>query len=737
LIVQLLVLESQRQGRKDLRSPASAITTNNVSRPLVIIVILSACSSLFAQTTNHLAPGGPGKDVHWPSAAKNGFGTSTTLASKIWFTLTNGVMSEVFYPTLDVPNVQTLQLAVVLDRDVLAEDEDTNHRLEVLDSKALVFRQINTAKNGSFTITKTYVTDPSRSSILIDVSYQRSDPKPCRCFIYIYYDPSLNNSGMHDTAWRDGDWMIASDKDKTSALTVVGAGLDDVNSGFLGTSDGFTQLRSGESASYSRAVNGNVVQTARLRLPLGMVRPKERFTIVLSFGRNPAEAMRTGQASVLEGFALASQSYRRGWHEYVGRLMPGPPKYRAQFNMAAMVLKALEDKTYRGAMIASPSAPWGGGPNANEASVSGYHAVWSRDLYHVATAFQALGDTAAANRALSYLFKVQQKPDGSFPQNSRVDGRTLGQGLQMDQVAYPIILAYQLGRTDKSTWIKHIKPAADFIIRKGPTTEQERWEEEPGYSPSTVAAEIAALICAAEIAKLNGSPRSADAYFSKADEWTHAIERWTATTNGSHSRGKYHLRITQGDPNAAGPLEINSGGGVYDQREIVDAGFLEFVRLGIKPADDPLVVASLNIIDRLIRVQTPHGMGWYRYNHDAYGERADGGDYDARTGKGRLWTLLTGERGEYEVARGNSQAARQHLDALAGFANDGLMIPEQVWDQRESPRANLKFGEGTGSATPLAWSMAQFIRLATNIRAARNLETPLPVRRQYSKWAQQ
>ncbi|MDQ5845260.1 MAG: glycoside hydrolase family 15 protein [Acidobacteriota bacterium] len=708
-----------------------------MSRPLIMIAMLSACSSLFAQTTNQLAPGGPGKDAHWRRAAKNGFGTSTTLSSKVWFTLTNGVMSEVFYPTLDVPNVEMLQLVIVQGTEILTEADDTNHRLEVIDPSALVFRQVNTARNGSFVISKTYITDPRRSSVLINVSVQNGERKQCRCAIYLHYDPSLNNSGMHDSSWNDGNWMVASDGDKVSALTVVGAELIDRTNGFLGTTDGLTQLRTNQVNAYSRAENGNVVQTGRVNLPMRLLRAPQTFTVVLSFGRNASEAIGTGQASVREGFAVARQSYLRGWHEYVGGLKPGPPKYRAQLNMAAMVLKALEDKTYRGAMIASPSAPWGGGPNANEASVSGYHAVWSRDLYHVATAFQALGDTAAANRALSHLFEVQQKPDGSFPQNARVDGRTLGQGLQMDQVAFPIILAYQLRRTDASTWTKHIKPAADFMIQKGSATEQERWEEESGYSPSTIAAEIAGLICAAEIAKLNGSPRSAEAYLSKADEWAREVERWTATTNGPQSKGKYYLRISQGDPNKSLPLEINSGGGVYDQREIVDAGFLELVRLGIKPADDPVVVASLSIIDRLIRVETPNGVGWYRYNHDAYGERADGGDYDARTGKGRLWTFLTGERGEYEVSRRNVQAARQHLDAMAGFANDGLMIPEQVWDQRVSPRASLKFGEGTGSATPLAWSMAQFIRLATNIRAGRNLETPLPVRLRYSKWAQQ
>ncbi len=688
---------------------------------------------MFAQATNAVAPGAPGLDAHWPSAAKNGFGTANTLASKVWFTLNNGVMTEVYYPTLDVPNVQTLQFVFVSfdGKRVETEAEDMEHSLEVLDPVSLTFRQVNKARTGDYTITKTYVTDPERSSILIDVKFDWTATAACNCSLYVSYDPSLNNSGMHDSAWIDGAWLVASDGDKASALTSPD-GFDEQTNGHLGASDGLTQLkRSGRITPYLRANNGNVVQTARVRHLLGLARAAEHFSLVLGFGSNANDAIRNGQLSVAKGFNSARSAYEQGWRRYVKTLPRVEPKFQAQFNVAAMVLKALEDKTYRGAMIASPSVPWGGGPNANEPTISGYHSVWSRDLYQVATAFLAIGDRASANRALTYLFKVQQKPDGSFPQNSWVDGRPIGGGLQMDQVALPLVLAYQLRRTDQQTWLKHIKPAADFILRRGPATEQERWEEKPGYSPSTIAAEIAGLVCAARIAELNQVGDSAKAYLAKADEWAREVEHWMATANGPHAKHPYYLRITKNeDPNDGAPVEINSGGGTYDERKIVDAGFLELARMGIKRADDPAIVRTLAIVDKLIKVETPGGSGWYRYNHDAYGERPDGGNYDGRTGVGRLWTLLTGERGEYEVARGDLAAARKRLETMMAFANDGLMIPEQVWDRQQSPRPELHFGEGTGSATPLAWSMAQFIRLAVNVKQGRNVETPaLPAAR--------
>jgi glucoamylase len=232
-----------------------------------------------------------------------------------------------------------------------------------------------------------------------------------------------------------------------------------------------------------------------------------------------------------------------------------------------------------------------------------------------------------------------------------------------------------------------------LIVRRGPKTDQDRWEERSGYFPATVAAEIAGLVCAAEIAKLNGDTNSANTYLQTADNWARNLE------------------------------PINTA--------VIDAGFLELVRLGIKRANDPYITNALAVVDQKIKVTTPAGEAWYRYNGDVYGETPGGGDFDARNGVGRLWTFLTGERGEYEIAAGDLAGARKRLDAMAQFANDGLMIPEQVWDRPESPSEAFRFGEGTGSATPLAWSMAQFIRLAINLQHGRNLETPDLVAQRY------
>jgi glucoamylase len=700
---------------------------------LALLMLLAASPSVpRAQgPARELAPGAPGGDARWESAGKAAVGTSNTLESKVWFTLRAGVMTEIYYPTVDIGESRLTQLVITSPdgRRVETEEEDTTHRVEVLDPRSLAFRQINTARSGAYTVTKTYVADPARSTVLIHVDFRGRGGEQ----LHVYHDPSLNNSGMHDSAWTEGGALVASDADKASAL-VSSVGFHETVNGYFGTSDGLTQLKKNGRLSnpHQRAADGNVVQVASLP-PRSAATTS--FTLALGFGREPAEAIANARASLAKGFERARAEYDAGWHEYVRSLRGVGAEHQAQYDMAAMVLKAHEDKTYRGAMIASLSVPWGGGASANEPQVGGYHLVWSRDLYQVATAFYALGDKASADRALDYLFRIQQKPDGSFPQNSWLDGRPFWGSLQMDEVAYPLILAHELGRTDNETYVKHVRPAADFVVSRGPWTPQERWEEEAGYSPSTIAAEIAGLVCAAEIARRNDDLASAQVYLAAADDWARNVEAWTATTNGPHGDGNYYIRINEDtDPNDGDPRELNNGAGTFDERHVVDAGFLELVRLGIKPASDPLVAKSLAVIDKLIRVETPRGDSFYRYNHDGYGEMDDGRpwNWDGKyTGKGRLWVLLAGERGQYELARGDSSAARRRLAAMAGFANEGRMLPEQVWDMRQSPTPDLRFGEGTGSATPLAWSMAQFIRLATNLQEGRNLDTPAVVAARY------
>jgi glucoamylase len=501
-----------------------------------------------------------------------------------------------------------------------------------------------------------------------------------------------------------------------------------MTSGFAGTSDGYTDLLRHHllTQRYDRAEKGNVLQVAKLA-------NAKHGVIALGFGSNAAEAVDTAKKSLRKGFAAANAEYVDGWQEYARGLVPVNAPYERMFKLAAMVLKAHEDKTYRGAMIASMSIPWGFAVKASEPNVGGYHLVWGRDLYEVATGLLAAGDRDAAERALNYLFTVQQKPDGSYPQNSWLDGKPYWTALQIDEVSYPLILAWQLARTDEETWTKHVRPTAEFIVSRGPVTEEERWEELGGYSPSTIAAEIAGLVCASDFARKNGATNDAQRYLRVADEWAANVEKWTVTTTGHLSKAGagYYIRIDNTtDPNDGAKLDVKNGGGVWDKRDVVDAGFLELVRLGIRPANDATIARSVEVIDSTIRTETPNGPGFRRYNHDGYGETYFGGPWLGE-GIGRLWPIFTGERGEYEIALGLDPTL--YLASMQQFANEGGMIPEQVWDQANPTESGFRFGGGTGSATPLAWSMAQFLRLAVGAEQKRIVEMPSIVAEHFLK----
>jgi glucoamylase len=376
-----------------------------------------------------------------------------------------------------------------------------------------------------------------------------------------------------------------------------------------------------------------------------------------------------------------------------------------------------------------------------------YHLVWSRDLYEIATALIADGDRPGANRALSFLFDAQQKPDGSFPQNSDVTGTPVWTGLQLDEVADPIVLAYQLHRTDAADYA-HVKKAADFLVNftqdgnSAPWTPQERWENQSGYSPATIASEIAGLVCAASIARHNGDTTSAQLYRHTADTRQAHLKGWTATSTGPYSAKRYFLRLSKdGDPNAGTTYSIgDSGPSAADQRTVVDPSFLELVRLGVLPASDPTVANSLRVVDKKLSYKTSHGRYWHRASFDGYGETATGGpwilgsDPDTFVTHGRGWPLLNGERGEYDLAAGQPAAARTQLATIAAAANRGYLLPEQVWDN-SPPGGTAGFAPGTPttSATPLAWTHAQFIRLAQDISAGRIIEQPRVVALRYAR----
>jgi glucan 1,4-alpha-glucosidase len=708
------------------------------------LALLTSMSGTAAAAPGSEAPGTPGASANWTTGNKQGLGTAVGRASKVWYTLADGAMSEVYYPTGNTANVRSLEFAVTdgasfADR----ESENTTHAVQLVDRRSLTYQQVNTAKSGRYRITKTYVTDPGRQAVLMSVTFQPLTPGAYRLFTL--YDPAIGNSSLHDTATRAGTGssasLLASDGDLASAL-VASSGFARTSNGFVGTSDGWTDLAADYRLDwdYDSATDGNVLQTGEVPLK---AEPGDatKFTLALGFGDSTSSAASTARASLASTFPVLAAAYQNGWHDYLKSLLKTPRaltgRMATQYDVAVMTVRAHEDKTNPGAFIASLTLPWGFAANADEGG-EGYHKVWARDEYQQVSSLLAAGDRAAADRAVSWLFTRQQLADGTFPQTSKVDGTAVDHAVQLDETAFPIILAWQAGRTDNQTWAG-VRAAANALVARGPTTPQERWEETGGYSDTTIPDMIAGLVAASDIARQRGDTGHAALWLGVADEWQRSIERWLFTTTGPYGDHRYYIRIDDdGDPNDESARDFGNAAGVHLEKAVVDAGFLDLVRLGVKAPNDPYVAESLAETDASLATDTPSGRVWHRYTFDGYGEKADGSPWALNTPgtKGRAWPLLSGERGEYEVANGRSGLS--HLQTMANTANDGFMIPEQVWDQPEPAPAPYGYqpGKATGSASPLAWAMAQYVRLARAIDAGRPVETPTVVAQRYASGAQ-
>jgi glucoamylase len=689
-------------------------------RGIVLLVAVSLLCAAPAAAAE--APGAPGAVANWTRGDKDGFGTARPLASKVWFTLQGGELSEVYAPDLGTPSFRDLQFVVSDGRTFTERETDVaKHVTRLADPRSLTYRQVSSTRR--WRLTKTYVTDPARAAVLVDVRFESLTGRPYK--LYVLGDPALSNGGDDD----HGRGLVAYDATNASALRAKPR-FTRRSVGYLGASDGWTDLQADHRMDwrYTTATEpGNVAQTAATSLT--GLRGHRRLTLALGFGAKPANATSTARAALRTGFARAARRYAGGWHRYLSGL--DRPRSAAGikrfYDASLMVMAATEDKTFRGALIAAPSMPWVWG---NIKGYSGpYHLVWSRDAYQVATAMLAAGDRAGANRAVSYLFGRQQQADGCFPQNSNLDGTPHWPNLQLDEVADPIILSWQLRRFDAGTW-SHVKRAADCIVEKGPVT-QERWENLVGYSPASIAAEVAGLVCAAEIAERNGDTAAAELYLQTADERQGSIDGWTLTTNGPLSSKPYYVRATiDGKPNAGTTYPTPDNGPVVDQRQVVDPSFLEQVRLGVKPADDPAILSTLPVVDRELGVDTPNGRFWHRFNFDGYGELPDGGPFGTPGNRGRVWPIFAGERGEYELLTGNARAARGRLQSMAATANSGRLMPEQVWDDQPPP--GYTPGTPTFSATPLGWTHAQLVRLAWSLDAGKPVEQPSVVARRYA-----
>ncbi len=678
---------------------------------------------------SNLAPGGPGIEPRWTRAAKDAVGTAATVASHVWYTMSRGILNEVYYPTIDRPQLRDLQF-LVTDGETFFHDErrDLNHAIEPLSEHALGFAVTSTDPDGRYTIHKEVLADPDQPVVLLRCRFEPADEWEGRLKLFVLAAPHLDVGG-----W-DNEGEIVEIAERRVLVAVrnrtflsIGAtpGFRRASVGYVGVNDGWTDLASNRRMdhAFDAAGPGNIAFTAELDVDAG------DFTVGLAF----SDCRHGVVTSLFQSLGVDQDTLRNrfaaGWEATCDRLAPlesasqdGGRLYR----MSQALLLAHEDKHYQGAMIASLSIPWG--EHRSDDEIGGYHLVWTRDMVNSVTGLLATGETDVALRALIYL-AATQNPDGGFHQNFWITGEPHWTGIQLDEVAVPIVLAWRLHRRGAlgafDPW-PMVRRAAGYLVRQGPVTPQERWEENSGYSPSTLASNIAALVCAAAFAADRGDAGTADYLLEYADFLECHIEDWTVTTRGTLYPGvaRHYVRILPAEPDDPEPIEdpdeamivlANRPPGTryeFPASEIVDAGFLELVRYGIRRPGDPLVEDSLAVVDRTLRVDTPAGPVWRRYNHDGYGQQSDGGPY-VGYGVGRAWPLLTGERAHYELAAGRDVAA--YVRAMERFAHGIGLLPEQVWDEPDRADRFLRLGGPTGAAMPLMWAHAEYAKLLRSI----------------------
>jgi glucoamylase len=694
------------------------------------------------------APGWPGIAPRWTSSAKSGVGTAIGSSGRVWFTISHGILNEIYYPRVDQACTRDMGLLVTGPDGLFAEEKrHTHQQVSTIAEGVPAFRLTNTCTAGRYRIVKEIVADPHREVILQRVRFTALQGARSDYHLYAILAPHLGNAGNGNTAWL-GDYkgapMLFAERDGTALTLACSRGWLARSVGFVGASDGWQQLHDhGELRErYDRAENGNVAITGEIALE----GPGDTFTIAIGFGRTAAAAGHRAAASLRDGFDRAAADYRHGWEAWQ-RTLTRPPTVPAHgrdlFRVSASVLRIHESARFPGGIIASLSIPWGF--SKGDGDLGGYHLVWPRDLVESAGGLLAAGAHHDVRRVLRYL-AVTQEADGHWPQNMWLDGEPYWRGIQMDETGFPILLVDLARRwgaldpTQRATFWPMVRRAAGFLVANGPVTDQDRWEEDPGYSPFTLAVEIAALLVAAELADTH-EPAIAPYLREAADAWNAMIEPWTWVTDTELSRRLeipgYYVRIAPPEeadgPSPAGgfvPIK-NRPPNERSQRAspIISPDALALVRFGLRAAADPRIVSTVTAIDALLRVELPQGPAWYRYNGDGYGEHADGRSFDG-TGTGRPWPLLTGERAHYELAAGRPEVAASLMATFAAFANDGGLLPEQAWDADDIPERELFRGRPAGSAMPLVWAHAEYVKLLRSLADGKTSDTPpQPVQR--------
>jgi glucoamylase len=615
------------------------------------------------------------------------------------------------------------------------EKRDTTHSVKWMAEGIPAFKIVNTCKQKKYIIAKEIITDPDRETVLQRVKFKPGKKyKPSDFKLFLLLSPHINDKGGNNDGWL-GDYkgvpmLFAHREGITLAVACFYSDFIKRSVGYVGVSDGFTDVKQHKKMEwqYSEAHNGNIALTAEIDIS-----KTQEFVIAISFGALQEDAAHHAWASLLDGFDVSKETYIEGWKKFQKQLHNVKSDRNAigkHFRTSAAILNIHQSKKFPGGIVASLSIPWGETKGDNDRA--GYHLVWPRDLVEASGGFLAMNSKKQVLKILNYLMATQEE-DGRWSQNLWLGGMPHWKGLQMDEIALPIILVdkcfhnKQIEPDRLKRYWPGIKKALSFLLIHGPFTQEDRWEEEPGLTAFTLATEITALLCAAHLAEINNDKEAANYCRETADYWNGEIENWTYVTDTPLSNevgvDGYYMRINPTSQKAEEVknntiviLNRNEDNGKMHLWELICVDALALVRFGLRAPDDPKILNTIKVIDAKLKVDTPYGPCWHRYTNDGYGEDKDGNTFPQNgNGIGRAWPLLAGERAHYEIAAGNIQGAKELLKAIDKFANNGL-IPEQIWDTDDIPEKELFFGQHSGSAMPLVWAHSEYIKLCYSIK---------------------
>jgi glucoamylase len=685
------------------------------------------------KSNNSEATDGPGIQGVWSRPDKEGF--LAVPKQDVRATIAEGILTEVEYPTIDRAQTRDTQLVFIVNGvDFLEERKNFEHQITRY-PHSLAYHVSSKNQALQIKIEKDIVIDPDRPVVVVsyNITTSSADTK-----IYVLHNPAADNTAGGDASFvntnvsatagttlnatseilsfqsdRRGDEPSVYQK-RTIQLLVLDRVADYAGTGFEGVNDPWTRLVNTKNLDnwFMQATNGNVSsalginpQATHIQFELALA-----MNIEDSDGSTQDKLRSLASGSLQTPITSLISNQQSQWQSYLSNLNDLGRKDEVHM----LVMKSLEDKNFKGSIVAGPTIP--SLPDRIEALETdyesarlrtsdvnaGYRRVWIRDAFQMGLALLAGGDTETPLNVARH-FKMVQKPDGHFPQNTWVDRSYSWLGFQSDQTGFPIILVsrlVELGLANYQEFRTMVLNAADALVKTGALTGQERWEENGGYSPNSIAIACQGLLEASWLEK-NFDQGRAQLYSNTCAQWRNSLLQWTFIESGPLGQG-YFERIE-----VAKPYDVShrtqifignspSGGSYFPENEIIDGGFVQWMLSGLVAPNDRHFASSLEVYDRSA-VTSLNGStkGYLRYNHDGYGINHIG----------RSWPLLSGERALAALYQGTDPNG--YRDVMMASQGSGGLMPEQ-----------------TGvSACPLGWAHAEVLLVDRSLNDNRSFYT--------------